>query len=135
MTDGIDLATYPVHLGLGATATREPEFTGAMEWYARYLERHGDDGIEGRLVSMYTFSEPWDQWEMHPNGCELVVCVAGTLTLRQEHPDGSAGSVTLTPGQYAINDPGVWHTADVESEATALFVTAGVGTEHRPRQA
>ncbi len=32
-----------------------------------------------------------------------------------------------------INEPGVWHTADVESTATALFITAGLGTEHRPR--
>ena len=39
----------------------------------------------------------------------------------------------LNPGEYAINDPGVWHTADVESEATALFITSGEGTEHRPR--
>jgi len=41
--------------------------------------------------------------------------------------------VTLRPGHYAINDAGTWHTADVESEATALFITAGMGTQHRPR--
>ena len=35
--------------------------------------------------------------------------------------------------EYAINAPGVWHTADVTGEATALFITAGKGTEHRPR--
>ena len=39
----------------------------------------------------------------------------------------------LRTGEYAINPPGVWHTADVESEATALFITAGLGTELRPR--
>jgi len=27
----------------------------------------------------------------------------------------------------------VWHTADVEGHATALFVTAGAGTQHRLR--
>ena len=46
-------------------------------------------------------------------------------------PDGS--TVELGEGQYAINEPGVWHTADVAGEATALFITAGLGTEHRPR--
>ena len=26
-----------------------------------------------------------------------------------------------------------WHTADVAGPATALFITAGLGTRHRPR--
>jgi hypothetical protein len=39
----------------------------------------------------------------------------------------------LGGGDYAINDPGVWHTADVDGSATVLFITAGLGTEHRPR--
>jgi hypothetical protein len=41
--------------------------------------------------------------------------------------------VTIVPGEYAINLPGVWHTADVDGEVTALFITAGMGTQHRPR--
>jgi hypothetical protein len=41
--------------------------------------------------------------------------------------------VILDPGKYAINEPGTWHTADVDGEATALFITAGLGTAHRPR--
>ena len=41
--------------------------------------------------------------------------------------------MTLGPGQYAINKPGVWHTADAAESATVLFITAGAGTEHRPR--
>ena len=39
----------------------------------------------------------------------------------------------LKAGEYAIDDPGVWHTADVEGRATALFITAGIGTQHRER--
>lgn len=130
----IQLQKHPIHLGLGATAVIEPAFTGGMEWYNGYGERHGDaDGIEGRLVSMHTFSEPWDVWEMHPLGAEVVVCTAGTMTLHQEQQDGSVVEVTLGPGDYAINAPGVWHTADVEGSATALFITSGIGTEHRQR--
>lgn len=125
------LSTHPVHLGLGATVVREPEFSG-MDWYAGYGARHAADGLEGRLVSMHTFSEPWDGWEMHPKGHELVVCTAGEITLIQE-VDGEQRRVVLRPGEYAINDPGVWHTADVSGSATALFITAGMGTEHRPR--
>lgn len=127
------LPTNPVHLGLGATSLVQPEFTGGMEWYMAYGQRNAADGLEGRLVSMHTFSRPWDTWEMHPKGSELVVCTAGTITLHQEDPDGSTRSVTLQPGEYVINEPGVWHTADVDAPATVLFITAGIGTEIRPR--
>lgn len=125
------LTEYPVHLGLGATVTSEPAFTG-MAWYEAYTARHAADGDEGRLVSMYTFSASWDAWEMHPNGSELVVCTAGEMTLVQEI-DGRHVRTTIGPGEYAINEPGVWHTADVTGSATAVFVTSGRGTQHRPR--
>ena len=128
-----DLERHPLHLGLGATAEVEPEFTGDMTWYEAYGERHGSDGAEGRLVSLHTFETSWDSWEMHPHGSEVVLCVAGTLTLHQEDRDGSLRSVVLESGQYAVNAPGVWHTADVAAAATALFITAGLGTEVRPR--
>ena len=128
-----DLAKFPIHLGLGARAVVQPEFTGGMDWYEGYGARHGGDGAEGRLVAMHTFTESWDSWEMHPAGAEVVVCTAGAITLHQEAADGTVTQVTLQPGEYAINEPGVWHTADVADHATALFITAGLGTQHRPR--
>ena len=121
-----------IHLGLGATAEAQPPFDG-MAWYEGYGHRHDVDGAEGRLVSMYTFTESWDSWEMHPVGTEVVLCTAGEMTLHQEHADGTADRVTIRAGEYAINPPGTWHTADVAGEATAVFITAGLGTEHRPR--
>jgi quercetin dioxygenase-like cupin family protein len=126
------LERFPLHLGLGAKAVPQPEFTG-MEWYAAYSARHAADGAEGRLVALHRFGESWTSWEMHPAGDEVVICTAGEITLIQELPDGGTASVRLRAGEYAINPPGVWHTADVASEATALFITAGMGTEHRPR--
>jgi mannose-6-phosphate isomerase-like protein (cupin superfamily) len=126
------LLTKPIHLGLGATAVAQPDFTG-MDWYADYAARSAPDGKEGRLVSLYTFAESWDSWEMHPEGHEVVFCTAGQITLHQEMADGSEATVALGPGEYTINPAGVWHTADVDSEATALFITAGLGTQHRPR--
>lgn len=121
-----------IHLGLGATAVPQPPFAG-MEWYAGYGERHGDDGYEGRLVSQHTFTESWPSWEMHPRGAEVVICISGAMDLIQEFPDGSQTTVSLSSGEYAINPPGVWHIAEVEAEASAIFITAGEGTEHRPR--
>lgn len=121
-----------LHLGLGATAVPQPPFDG-FAWYEGYGARHGDDGAEGRLVSQYTFTESWDAWEMHPKGAEVVICTHGAMVLVQELPDGSHEHVPLTAGEYAINPPGVWHTADVGDSATAIFITAGEGTQHRPR--
>lgn len=126
------LADSFLHLGLGATAVPQPPFDG-YEWYDAYGKRHGEDGAEGRLVSMHTFIEGWSTWEMHPNGSEVVICTDGAMVLTQEFPDGTRQKVALTAGEYAINDPGVWHIADVEESATAIFITSGEGTQTRPR--
>jgi uncharacterized cupin superfamily protein len=127
-----DLSRFPVHLGLGATVQHLPEFDGTPDWYERYGAAHASDGVEGRLVSLHTFHASWDSWEMHPNGEELVACVAGRITLHQEI-DGDDRVAVLDAGQAIVNPAGVWHTADVDEPATALFVTAGVGTQVRPR--
>lgn len=133
MKSGLSLKEHPVHLGLGATATDQPAFTGDMSWYMDYASRHAGDGAEGRLVALHTFTDAWTSWEMHPLGSELVLCVAGEIILHQEDEDGCASSLRLEAGQYAVNAPGVWHTADVEESATVLFITAGKETQHRPR--
>jgi quercetin dioxygenase-like cupin family protein len=130
-TKKFSLEKNSVHLGLGATVVTQPEFNG-MQWYEEYGKRTEADGIEGRLVSLHRFSTPWSTWEMHPQGEELVVCIHGRMTLIQE-VDGQEVRVELQAGEAIINPRGVWHTADVEAEAAALFVTAGVGTQIRPR--
>ena len=127
------LFTHPIHLGLGAKAVAEPEMTGGMDWYEAYSERHAGDGREGRLVSLFRFEESWTSWEIHPSGDEVVCCLEGRMTLHQQLAGGAETSVTLGPGEYAINPPGAWHTADIDGEATALFLTSGIGTQHRPR--
>jgi len=126
------LDRFPVHLGLGATVERLDEFTGDAAWYEAYARRTESDGAEGRLVTVHTFVEPWGTWEVHPHGEELVVCLAGGITLHQETDDGIA-TVALDAGEAVVNPPGVWHTADVSGTATVLFVTAGLGTENRDR--
>ena len=132
---GNRLETHPIHLGNGGTAVPQPEFPRnerAMQWYMDYGARHADDGDAGRLVSCFHFTEDWAGWEMHPAGSEVVVCIDGSMTLIQEI-DGEQVRTTLSPGEYAINPPGVWHTADIAGEATGFFVTPGMGTQGRPR--
>ncbi|MEM7337439.1 MAG: cupin [Actinomycetota bacterium] len=130
-----DLNSNPIHLGLGASAVVQPTFTGTGEWYMDYGMRTAADGVEGRLVAMHTFSESWDVWEVHPVGTEVVLCTAGEITLiqRKGGPDGPEVITTLNAGEYAINEPGDWHTADVNGPCTAVFITAGEGTENHPR--
>lgn len=126
------LFEFPLHLGLGARAIPQPAFTG-MEWYENYVTRTAADGAEGRLVSLYRFTESWDSWEMHPAGDEVVICIAGEMTLIQELADEKTCQLVLGPGEYAVNPSGVWHTADIGRETSALFITAGMDTKHRPR--
>lgn len=128
------LATHPVHLGPDGRVLGLPSFDGSGAWYGAYEERFADDGADARLVSWHTFTESWDGWEMHPRGAELVVVVRGAVTFVQEF-DGSTVSQCLTEGQWLVNEPGVWHTADLEAgdAATCLFITSGLGTQHRPR--
>lgn len=131
-----NLEINPIHLGHGASAIPQPAFPRderAMQWYMDYGERHADDGAEGRLVSLFRFTEDWPGWEVHPNGAEVVVCLEGELELIQEMADGSHASTVLAAGEYAINPPGVWHTANIKRETKGLFITAGVGTQGRPR--
>jgi quercetin dioxygenase-like cupin family protein len=131
MIRGKSLFDFPIHLGGGATAVPQPQFDGP-EWYEAYDERHGHEDA-GRIVSLFRFEEPWTSWEMHPAGDEVVCVVQGHMTLHQELPDGSKQSHELGAGEYAINPPGAWHTADADGPVVALFITAGKGTTHRPR--
>ena len=90
--------------------------------------------FKGRaLVSCFSFDCDWETWEMHPAGDEVVCCVDGSMTLHQQLPGGGEKTVHLGPGDYAINPPGAWHTADCDAPVTAFFITPGWGTQHRPR--
>ncbi len=124
------LADRWVHLDPKGSAEAQPAFAGDMAWYAEYAARHPEPG--GRLVSQFRFTEDWTSWEMHPHGAEVVICTDGEMTLVQETAEGMRETV-LSGGDYAINEPGVWHTANVAQAATAIFITAGEGTEHRAR--
>ena len=129
------LEAHPIHLGRGGSAVPQPEFPRddrAMQWYEDYGARHAEDGADGRLVSCFRFTEDWPSWEVHPAGAEVVVCIEGSMTLIQEI-GGEQVRTTLAPGEYAINPPGVWHTADIDGQATGFFITTGEGTEGRPR--
>ena len=126
------LPTTPIHLGLGARAEPLEGFSWSPEFLAAYGERVAPDGDEGRLVTMGAMDASWDSWEAHPAGEEVVVCLSGRVRLIQE-VDGAERAVEVGPGEYVVNPPGVWHTADVIEPGQVLFITPGRGTTNRPR--
>ena len=127
-----DLSKTHVHLGLGSKAIPIPDFEWSPEFLARYSSDHGSDGAEGRLVMMGSGDTSWTSWERHPAGEELVVLVEGRMTLIQEI-DGEERRVEMSAGEAVVNPKNVWHTADMDELCRTLFVTPGMGTEHRPR--
>ncbi len=86
----------------------------------------------GRLLSAFTFSEPWSVWERHPAGEELVMLLSGAATLVLEEPAGERTVSLSAVGSYVLVPMGVWHTARTTIPTTLLFLTPGAGTEHRP---
>jgi mannose-6-phosphate isomerase-like protein (cupin superfamily) len=87
----------------------------------------------GRLVSTYDFNANWESWERHPAGEEVVVLISGALEFVLDMGEGERTVRLCEPGQFLLVPRGAWHTANVDRQATALFITPGEGTEHRPR--
>lgn len=85
------------------------------------------------LVTSHACDADWTNWEMHPNGDEIVALLSGAATLILETPTGDRSEVALErPGSYAFIPRGTWHTAKVSAPTTMFFITAGEGTRHRP---
>lgn len=87
---------------------------------------------QGRLMSAFSFSEPWATWERHPEGDELVMLLAGAVTVVLEVQGEEKPVALADPGAYVLVPRGVWHTARTSVHTTLLFLTPGAGTEHRP---
>jgi mannose-6-phosphate isomerase-like protein (cupin superfamily) len=86
----------------------------------------------GRLMSAFSFSEPWSSWERHPAGEELVMLLSGDVTIVLEDAGQERAVQLREPGAYVLVPANVWHTAKTTVPTTMLFLTPGAGTEHRP---
>jgi quercetin dioxygenase-like cupin family protein len=128
----IDLTTTPLHLAPGSRALAVHGFAWSADVLAAYAAAVADDGAEGRLVMVFAGDRPWDVWERHPAGDEVVICLSGRMTLIKE-VDGGQEVVGLGPCDAVVNAAGTWHTADVHEPVRFMTITPGEGTEHRPR--
>ncbi len=99
------------------------------------LEAYGaavaQDGPDGRLVMVFEGRGSWDNWERHPAGDEVVICLSGRMTVIYETDAGDV-RVELGPCEAMINPAGAWHTADIDEPVRLMTITPGLGTEHRP---
>ncbi len=83
------------------------------------------------LIAAYEFSEDWQNWEMHPDGDEIVILMSGEVTFVL-CGNGNEQRIVLTqPGDYAIVPRGMWHTAKTSTKAKMLFITPGQGSQHK----
>lgn len=118
-------------LHLAARAVRP--VPGFDQDYERYLENHCTKDDPGRLVSIYETTAPWAAWETHPAGDEVVIVLRGTARFIQEI-GGEQRVVVVGPNEAIVNPAGTPHTADAPEPFTALYITPGPGTTHRPRR-
>jgi mannose-6-phosphate isomerase-like protein (cupin superfamily) len=85
------------------------------------------------LVTTSSFEQDWPTWEQHPNGDEIVVLLSGSVDFILETPQGNRKMEVRKVGEYAFVPKGTWHTANPLQPTTMLFITAGEGTQVRPR--
>jgi uncharacterized cupin superfamily protein len=129
MADLFDLtATYVTASGNTATT-----FEGGENFWRRLADNDPAlaSASTGWLVSSYLLQASWPNWEMHPQGDEIVHCQSGLCQLILERPDGP-DSNAMTPGTTIVIKKGTWHTVQVTEQTELLHITFGSGTTFKP---
>jgi hypothetical protein len=128
MSLGKSIFTTYLHVGDGAKTVHVP---ASDSFWQELMNGSYPQLDRGRLMSAFTFSEPWSTWERHPAGEELVMLLSGSVELLLEEVDGVRAAQLTEPGEYVLVPRGVWHTARTSAPTSMLFLTPGEGTEHK----
>lgn len=133
MTDKLPaLNINTTHLRLRPDGSAEKLPVDASFWPNLIAGKLGDFHNE-YLVTTASFDTNWPTWEIHPNGDEIVVLMSGAVDFVLETAEGHRTMEVRKPGDYAFVPKGTWHTANPLQPTTMLFITAGEGTNVRPR--
>lgn len=109
---------------------------GAVEWLDL------DDGFwedlaggkldldQGRLLMAADMNGDMEHWEMHPDGEEVLIRMAGAFDVIIEGDLGDPVRLDETNPATVI-PRGVWHRLNTVEEGRLLFITYGRGTEHK----
>ena len=118
------------------------------DWYFHLDEEKGSQVVEntadfwsskvaalppGRLVCVRETREDWPNWEVHPDGDEIIYQLSGDIEL-VTISNGQQSAVRLRPGEFVIVPKGVWHIGNAIERSSALFITWGDGSKHMPRE-
>jgi mannose-6-phosphate isomerase-like protein (cupin superfamily) len=87
--------------------------------------------MRANLVAAFAGEGDWPNWEMHPEGDEVLVLLEGALRMIFEKADGEE-THRMTAGSTLIVPAGVWHRAVDQQAAKLLAITYGAGTTHKP---
>jgi len=91
-----------------------------------------------RVLGMSEPKEPADlhpdNWEMHPEGDEILHLVEGGIDLVVEDANGEM-CMPLPPGQSCVVERGTWHRLLLRAPSRLMFLTPAGGTRMRPRDA
>ena len=123
-----DLAS--TYLRLRPDASIEPLVVDAGFWPKIATGLLGDFHNE-YLVTLHSYTDQWPQWEMHPNGDEVVCLLSGSIDFILEEGAEQRTVSLRGAGQFVLVSRGTWHTAAIIEPSTLLFITAGEGTQHR----
>ena len=85
----------------------------------------------GYLVGAFHMRERMSHWERHPAGDEVICLLSGRADFILEEPGGER-VIALSGRETCIVPKGVWHRIVVHEPSDLLFITYGLGTEHKP---
>lgn len=131
MSNVTDLQSSYFHL----LDNRAESMPGGAAFWARVSS--GDLPLPGWLVAHFEFPDADDisggHSEVHPNGDELLICLAGSMTAVFEAPGGDE-QVDFAAGQVCAIPAGTWHRVAPNEPSRMLSLTFGDGTEMRAGQ-
>ena len=87
--------------------------------------------IEGFMMARLPVTGTSEHWERHPEGEEILYLLSGTVEVVLDEGAGE-NRVRLDAGRALIVPRGVWHYIDAVTASEMLFLTCGMGTEHKP---
>ena len=125
-----DLSTDYIHFKQGSRA--KTIRAGADFWEKLSSGLHPELD-SGRLMIEFSFDAPWETWERHPHGEELVLLLEGHATLICQLHNEIVSYRLAAPGEYVLVPKDTWHTADTDVQTRMLFLTPGKDTDHKPR--
>lgn len=121
----------PEHVYLHLRADGAIEVMDGGERFWSRPEAELDAVARDWLVAEFAFDADWPNWEMHPEGDEIVYLIEGAIDLLLEEPGGMR-EVPLRGRGACVVPRGVWHWARVLAPSRVLHVTRGQGSRHRP---